>query len=78
VVTLDGGGIQGMITLGLLQALKRWLAGAVTTIIEIPNLIAGTSIGTYYSHIFQVPLHFTTSGKVEASTAVLMHGGQVL
>jgi patatin-like phospholipase/acyl hydrolase len=78
MVTLDGGGIWGIITLGLLQALKRQLARAVTTITEIPNLITGTSVGIYHSHIFQVPLCFTTSGKVEASTAVLMRRGQVL
>jgi patatin-like phospholipase/acyl hydrolase len=78
VVTLDGGGIRGMITLGLLQALERQLAGAVTTITEIPNLITGTSVGIYHSHIFQVPLCFTTSGEVEASTAMLMRRGQVL
>jgi patatin-like phospholipase/acyl hydrolase len=52
VVTLDGGGIQGMIILGLLRALERRLAGAVTTVVEIPDLIAGTSVGTYHSHIF--------------------------
>jgi hypothetical protein len=46
VISLDGGGIRGMITLGLLRALERRLAGAVTTIAEIPDLIAGTSVGT--------------------------------
>ncbi|KAJ8225859.1 hypothetical protein LV160_009115, partial [Aspergillus fumigatus] len=45
VITLDGGGIRGMITLGLLRALERRLAGAVATLAEIPDLIAGTSVG---------------------------------
>ncbi|KAH3351075.1 hypothetical protein KXW44_005076 [Aspergillus fumigatus] len=45
VVTLDGGGMRGMITLGLLRALERRLAGAVNTFAEIPDLIAGTSVG---------------------------------
>lgn len=51
VITLDGGGIRGMITLGLLRALERRLAGAVATLAEIPDLIAGTSVGTYRSHV---------------------------
>ncbi|KAH2361992.1 hypothetical protein KXV98_006291, partial [Aspergillus fumigatus] len=45
VVTLDGGGMRVMITLGLQRALERRLAGAVNTFAEIPDLIAGTSVG---------------------------------
>jgi hypothetical protein len=78
VVTLDGGGIRGMITLGLLRALERRLAGAVTTVAEIPDLIAGPSVGTYRSHIFRTHSAVTSCGDAEASTAVLMRGGQVL
>ncbi|OJZ79978.1 hypothetical protein ASPFODRAFT_201077 [Aspergillus luchuensis CBS 106.47] len=43
VLALDGGGIRGMVTLGLLRALEQRLAGA-TTLPEIPDLTAGTSV----------------------------------
>ncbi|GAA93247.1 phospholipase, patatin family protein [Aspergillus luchuensis IFO 4308] len=45
VLALDGGGIRGMVTLGLLRALEQRLAGAIT-LPEIPDLIAGTSVGS--------------------------------
>ena len=44
VITLDGGGIRGYITLGLLRALERRLAGAIK-LPQIPDLFAGTSVG---------------------------------
>ncbi|KAI2884981.1 hypothetical protein CBS63078_11296 [Aspergillus niger] len=45
VLALDGGGIRGMVTLGLLRALEQRLAGAIT-LPEIPDLTAGTSVGS--------------------------------
>lgn len=48
VLALDGGGIRGMVTLGLLRALEQRLAGAIT-LPEIPDLTVGTSVGK--SHI---------------------------
>lgn len=53
MVTLDGGGMRVMITLGLQRALERRLAGAVNTFAEIPDLIAGTSVGKYRCHNFR-------------------------
>lgn len=44
VVALDGGGIRGLVTLGLLRALQRRLEGAVS-IVEIADYIIGTSVG---------------------------------
>lgn len=44
VITLDGGGIRGYITLGLLRALERRFAGAIK-LPQIPDLFAGTSVG---------------------------------
>ncbi|PYH50940.1 FabD/lysophospholipase-like protein [Aspergillus niger CBS 101883] len=43
VLALDGGGIRGMVTLGLLRALEQRLAGAIT-LPEIPDLTVGTSV----------------------------------
>ncbi|KAI2975064.1 hypothetical protein CBS147324_3249 [Aspergillus niger] len=45
VLALDGGGIRGMVTLGLLRALEQRLAGAIT-LPEIPDLTVGTSVGS--------------------------------
>lgn len=44
VIALDGGGIRGYITLGLLRALERRLAGVIR-LPQIPDLFAGTSVG---------------------------------
>jgi patatin-like phospholipase/acyl hydrolase len=43
-VALDGGGIRGLVTLGLLRALEMRLDGAMT-ITEIADYIIGTSVG---------------------------------
>lgn len=44
VMALDGGGIRGMVTVGLLRALEARLAGAVS-LAEIADLTACTSVG---------------------------------
>ncbi|KAH8430231.1 uncharacterized protein LDX57_007900 [Aspergillus melleus] len=44
VLALDGGGIRGIITLGLLQELERRLAGSIV-LSDIPDLTAGVSVG---------------------------------
>jgi hypothetical protein len=44
VVALDGGGIRGLVTLGLLRALEMRLDGAMT-ITETADYIIGTSVG---------------------------------
>lgn len=45
VMTLDGGGIRGLVSLGLLRALERRLGGGMT-IAQITDFIVGTSVGT--------------------------------
>ncbi|OJZ79851.1 hypothetical protein ASPFODRAFT_54397 [Aspergillus luchuensis CBS 106.47] len=55
VLALDGGGIRGMVTLGLLRALEQRLAGAIT-LPEIPDLTAGTSVE-------QVPYNNTSAAE---------------
>lgn len=44
VMALDGGGIRGLVTLGLLRALERRLGGALP-IPQIADYIIGTSVG---------------------------------
>lgn len=44
IMTLDGGGVRAMITLGLLRALERRL-GSVIKIHQIANFFSGTSVG---------------------------------
>lgn len=44
VITLDGGGVRGIITLGLLRALERRLGGVVK-IHQIADFVSGTSVG---------------------------------
>ncbi|KAF9890703.1 hypothetical protein FE257_005569 [Aspergillus nanangensis] len=44
VLALDGGGIRGIVTLGLLQELERRLMGSMA-LSDIPDLTAGTSVG---------------------------------
>lgn len=44
VMTLDGGGVRGIIMLGLLQALERQLRGVIK-IHQITDFISGTSVG---------------------------------
>ncbi|CEL11869.1 Putative Phospholipase, patatin family protein [Aspergillus calidoustus] len=46
VVALDGGGIRGLVTLGLLRALERRLDGAMS-IAGIADYIIGTSVGAF-------------------------------
>ncbi|KAL4861318.1 hypothetical protein BDV12DRAFT_208132 [Aspergillus spectabilis] len=46
VVALDGGGIRGLVTLGLLRALERRLDGAMS-IAEVADYIIGTSVGAF-------------------------------
>ncbi|EAW11464.1 patatin-like phospholipase family protein [Aspergillus clavatus NRRL 1] len=46
VVALDGGGIRGLVTLGLLRALERRLDSAIS-IAEIADYIIGTSVGAF-------------------------------
>lgn len=47
-ITLDGGGIRGIVTLGLLRALERRLHGVIK-LPEIPDLFAGTSVGALFN-----------------------------
>lgn len=45
VISLDGGGVRGVIQLGLLRALERRLGGI--SIAQISDLCIGTSVGMY-------------------------------
>lgn len=44
ILSLDGGGVRGLIQLGLLQALERRIG---VPIASLPDLCTGTSVGTY-------------------------------
>lgn len=45
IMTLDGGGVRGIVSLGLLQALEKRLGGVIR-VSQIPDLVIGTSVGT--------------------------------
>ena len=44
ILSLDGGGVRGLIQLGLLRALERRIG---VPIASLPDLCTGTSVGTY-------------------------------
>jgi hypothetical protein len=44
ILTLDGGGVRGLIQLGLLRALESRIG---IPIASLPDLCIGTSVGTY-------------------------------
>jgi hypothetical protein len=53
VVSVDGGGIRGLVTLGLLRALERRLDGTMT-VAEMVDYIIGISVGRYDQRCFEV------------------------
>ncbi|KAE8384152.1 hypothetical protein BDV23DRAFT_191948 [Aspergillus alliaceus] len=44
IMTLDRGGVRGIVSLGLLQALEKRL-GEIIQVSQIPDLVTGTSVG---------------------------------